>query len=45
MHAYMREVDDVISSSTKEKDKLKAVIEQAAKEKKAREIEELKKQV
>lgn len=32
MYAYMREVDDVIASSTKEKEKLKAVIEQAAKE-------------
>jgi hypothetical protein len=41
----MREVEDVIASSKKEKDLLKAVIEQAAKEKKAREIEELKKQV
>jgi hypothetical protein len=44
MQAYMNEID-VITSSTKEANQMKATIEQIAKEKKAREIEELKKQV
>ena len=45
MQAYMKEIDVLITSSTKEANQMKATIEQIAKEKKAREIEELKKQV